>query len=126
VTCSITHLFAACRDAANNLLLRVLTMCLFMCRRASVGLHTIGPVGRWLSWPLRILARLLQRPLNQVGSYTIITVTVIPLSSLLYDLCYIIMLLRAFIGLVGRWLSWPLRILAPLLQRPLNRWEGLR
>ncbi|WIA16848.1 hypothetical protein OEZ85_013781 [Tetradesmus obliquus] len=54
------------RDAANNLLLRVLTMCLFACRRGAVGLHTIGAAGRWLSYPLRVLARMLQRPLNQV------------------------------------------------------------
>jgi hypothetical protein len=65
--CSPAATAAACRDAANNMMLRLLTACLFMCRRASVGLHTIGVLGRWLSYPLRVLARMLQRPLNQVG-----------------------------------------------------------
>ncbi|KAF6264741.1 hypothetical protein COO60DRAFT_18214 [Scenedesmus sp. NREL 46B-D3] len=54
------------RDATHSMLLRVLTVCLFVCRRASVRLHANGTAGRWLAYPPRVAARMLQRPLNQV------------------------------------------------------------
>ncbi|KAF8065728.1 NHX8 [Scenedesmus sp. PABB004] len=55
------------RDAANNLVVRCITYSLFLCRQASVSLGTLGAVGRLLSWPLRALASMLQRPLNKEG-----------------------------------------------------------
>lgn len=58
-------LLACCRDAGHNLLVRLLITCLFMCRRTSVWLHRFG-AGAWLTYPLRVLARTLQRPLNKV------------------------------------------------------------
>ena len=58
-----------CRDAANNLSLRLITYSLFMVRQAAVGLHTIGFVGQLFAWPLRLAASMLQRPLNKVWSW---------------------------------------------------------
>jgi hypothetical protein len=45
---------------------QLLTYLLFGCRQAAVGLMTWGRVGRVLSWPLKLLASMLQRPLNKV------------------------------------------------------------
>eukprot|EP00882_Tetradesmus_deserticola_P034034 GHRQ01038931.1.p1 GENE.GHRQ01038931.1~~GHRQ01038931.1.p1 ORF type:complete len:508 (+),score=242.21 GHRQ01038931.1:112-1524(+) len=54
------------RDATRSMLLRVLTMCLFVCRRASVRMYAQGSLGRWLAYLPRVAAQMLQRPLNQV------------------------------------------------------------
>lgn len=56
-----------CRDVGKNLLVRVIIYMLFMLRQTAVGLQTVGVVGRWLAWPLRLVASMLQRPLNNVS-----------------------------------------------------------
>lgn len=46
--------------------MRLITYLLFGCRQAAVGMMTWGRIGRWLAWPLKVAASMLQRPLNKV------------------------------------------------------------
>eukprot|EP00879_Flechtneria_rotunda_P004544 GHRR01004799.1.p1 GENE.GHRR01004799.1~~GHRR01004799.1.p1 ORF type:complete len:1688 (+),score=648.93 GHRR01004799.1:153-5216(+) len=62
------------RDAGSNVLVRLLTAVLFACRQAAIGLVSMGPSGSWLAWPLRMLAGMLQRPLNKVTHTTAMSV----------------------------------------------------
>jgi hypothetical protein len=56
----------AARDAANSVLVQLLTYTLFAVRCTAVWIMTLGAAGVWLAQPLRYLGSVLQRPLNQV------------------------------------------------------------
>lgn len=62
----LLFLYHTHRDAANNMMIRLLTLSLFWLRRASLSLGSLGMPGRPLAYLLRLTARLLQRPLNKV------------------------------------------------------------
>eukprot|EP00878_Enallax_costatus_P024415 GHUV01026053.1.p1 GENE.GHUV01026053.1~~GHUV01026053.1.p1 ORF type:complete len:446 (+),score=124.99 GHUV01026053.1:140-1339(+) len=54
------------KDVGNNILVRVITYALFLVRQAAIWLVSLGQFGSWMAWPLRLVASVLQRPLNNV------------------------------------------------------------